>query len=180
MKKVKIGEKAPDFSLLNTSRENINLSHFKNKSLIIVFTRYVGCPVCQVDTAQYAKDYSLVKEASMELLVVFQSEVSVLADFKEKELLPYVALSDVARSSYEAYGVESGIKGFLSSKNISPLINSFKAGKRHGRFEGNEFQYPAVFALDEEHRIIFSHYGEYIADSLKIPDVIRNLPEKGP
>ena len=173
--KLSCGDKAPDFSLLSASQRSTSLKTFANQPLIIIFTRYVGCPICQLDTVQYAKDYSLVRNAGMELLVVFQSEASILSKYKEQEFLPYIALSDVARASYDAYGVESGFAGFLSAKNLSPLVGAIKAGKKHGKFEGNEFQYPAVFVLDEDHRISFAHYGEYIADSLKIPDILKQI-----
>lgn len=174
-KKLSSGDFAPDFALMDGMNNTVRLSDYERKSLIVIFTRYVGCPVCQMDTINYAKAYSRVTEREMELIVVFQSAPEILKEYVGTKILPYIALSDVQRQSYSDYHVKSGVGGFLSPKNIGPLLKSVRQGNRHGKFEGNEFQYPAVFVLDKNHKISFAYYGKTITDSLSIENILENL-----
>ena len=43
-----------------------------------------------------------------------------------------------------------------------------EAGFAHGDYEGNELQLPALFILDDQGTVLYSHYAEHLMD---MPDV---------
>ena len=47
--KVDVGDKAPSFSMNSVNKGLIELSRYSGASLVLVFGRYFGCPVCQDD-----------------------------------------------------------------------------------------------------------------------------------
>lgn len=170
-----LNQQAPTFNLTNQSGENINLDSFAGKPLVLLFARYVGCPVCQMDTNEYKRHYDELKQAGVEVAMVFQSSTDILQQYATQETLPFTVLSDPKGKAYKQYGVEWGVTGFLSVKNISPIVKSIKSGYRHGKFEGNEFQYPAVFIIDGDKNIRFAHYGKTVSDSLSPSEVLSEI-----
>lgn len=171
-KRLNVNDLAPNLILKNSQGEQVTLDTFSGKPLALIFMRYVGCPVCQMDTIAYKQQYQALKDAGLEIAMVFQSSTENLEQFEVQKVLPFTVLSDPKGSSYKQYGVDWGITGFLSPKNLSPIFNSFKSGHKHGKFEGNEFQYPAVFLIDADRKIRFTHYGETVSDLLSPEQVL--------
>lgn len=170
-------QQAPSFSLTNQSGDAITLDSFTGKPLALLFARYVGCPVCQMDAMEYKRHYEALKQAGVEVAMVFQSSTDILEQYATQETLPFTVLSDPKGKTYKQFGVEWGVTGFLSMKNISPIVKSIKSGYRHGKFEGNEFQYPAVFIIDSEKKVRFTHYGKTVSDSLSPADLLSKIQQ---
>lgn len=172
-KGLNINDMAPEFNLQDAQGNSFNLSDLAGKPVALLFMRYVGCPVCQMDTIEYKQQYQALKDAGLEVVMIFQSSLDNLQRYSVQEVLPFTTLSDPKRKIYKAYGAEWGIGGFLSLKNLSPIVRSVKSGHRHGKFEGNEFQYPAAFIIDADGRIRFSHYGKTVTDAIN-PQTLLN------
>ncbi|MCK5670294.1 redoxin domain-containing protein, partial [Candidatus Bathyarchaeota archaeon] len=47
--KVGVGDSAPGFSMDSVNKGKIEFSSYSGASLVLVFGRYFGCPVCQDD-----------------------------------------------------------------------------------------------------------------------------------
>ena len=45
-------------------------------------------------------------------------------------------------------------------------------GLSHGEYEGNELQLPAVFIIDENNKVIYSHYAEDGADIPRAREIL--------
>ncbi|MGB0956315.1 MAG: peroxiredoxin-like family protein [Panacagrimonas sp.] len=168
-----IDDVAPEFNLQDADGHSFSLSDLVGKPVALLFMRYVGCPVCQMDTIEYKQQYQALKDAGLEVVMVFQSSLDNLQRYSVKEVLPFTTLSDPKGEVYKAYGAGWGIGGFLSVKNLSPMVRSLKSGHRHGKFEGNEFQYPAAFIIDMDGRVRFSHYGKTVTDGIS-PQALLN------
>jgi len=165
-KRLAINNTAPRFRLNDPKGNAVTLDSFKGKAFALLFTRYVGCPVCQMDTIEFKKQYHNFVDAGLEVVMIFQSTPERLREFSVHEVLPFPTLSDVKGVAYESYGVSAGLLGFFSVKNISPIMRSLRSGHKHGKFEGNEFQYPAAFIIDEEQKVRHVHYGKTVTDSI--------------
>lgn len=177
-KRLEINDLAPELNLQSVRGEFVSLTDFSGKPTAVIFMRYVGCPVCQMETIAYKQQYETLRDTGLEVLMVFQSSVENLQRYAVQEALPFTTLSDPKGSAYKAWGAEWGIGGFISPKNLSPIVKSLKAGHRHGKFEGNEFQYPAAFIVDTEGRIRFCHYGKTVSDAItpqQLLQAFRNL-----
>ena len=49
MVRVSVGDYAPDFTLDSVNVGIVSLSGYLGKKVVIIFGRYFGCPVCQLD-----------------------------------------------------------------------------------------------------------------------------------
>lgn len=67
---IAVGKKAPDFKLQNLDGEEVSLSDFKGKKVMINFWA-TWCPPCKAETPHMVKYYDeKAKEANMEILAV--------------------------------------------------------------------------------------------------------------
>jgi thioredoxin-dependent peroxiredoxin len=172
---LKPGDRAPEFELPDQHGNATTLSQFRGKTLVLYFTRYVGCPVCQMEMVEFSKRCGDFKSSGAELVIVTQSAVDRLAGFSVDNHFEFKVLSDIRRQAYRHYQVGCGLMGALSPKNVGPILRSLIKGYKHGRFEGNELQYPAQFIIDENQIVVFAHYGRNISDSLPAEELLARL-----
>jgi len=172
---LKSGDAAPFFSLEDHNGSTVTLDRFRGKRLVLYFTRYVGCPVCRMQLSTLSARYGEFEDMDVEVAVITQSSVERLNGFAEKTPIGFVLLSDPERQSYRDYDIKYGLSGMLSPRNIMPILRSVKAGYRHGPFEGNEFQYPAQFIIDEKGMIQFVYYGKTVSDALSVDTLLEEL-----
>jgi thiol peroxidase len=55
-KELKVGDKAPDFELLNNDLKTVNLSAFRNKVLVISSVPSLDTPVCDMETRRFNEE----------------------------------------------------------------------------------------------------------------------------
>ena len=75
------GDTAPDFSLPDAAGTTVSLSDFKGRPLVLVFSRYVGCPVCQMTSFELTRAAPDFDRAGAALAIVFQSSPERLSAF---------------------------------------------------------------------------------------------------
>ena len=160
MPRVKPGDTAPDFTIDSVNMGIITLRDFRGHKILLIFSRYFGCPVCQLEFDEL-RDF-LKSQASLKAIYVNQSLPESARKFIEGKGVdfPVITSPKVAGKYelYELYGV-----GKLSPVSIIEIfLKSRKArrlGKKHGSYEGVETQSPAQFLIDEEGRIIIAEFG---------------------
>ncbi|MDY6957328.1 MAG: peroxiredoxin-like family protein [Pseudomonadota bacterium] len=171
MTKLTTGDHAPDFSLPDAGGNTVSLADFKGKPLVLVFSRYVGCPVCQMTTVELTRAAPEFERAGAALAIVFQSGPERLAAFAQRQGQGAALLGDPEGRSYAAYGVEASLAGYLAPGNLPVLFRAVRQGFGHGAFEGRETQQPAAFVIDGNGQIRQAHYGRNITD-LPDPNVL--------
>lgn len=167
MAKLTKSERAPDFSLPDAGGQTVSLADFKGKPLVLIFNRYVGCPVCQMSTVELVRAAREFERAGAALAIVFQSSPERLAAFAARHGQGAALLADPEGRSYAAYGVQASLAGYLAPANLPVLFRALRQGYGHGAFEGRETQLPAAFVIDGDGVIRQAHYGRNIAD---LPD----------
>ena len=121
------GEVAPGFTLKSDSGENISLSDFLGKKVVLYFYPKDGTPGC----TQEAKEFrDLAQEFEKEKAVVIgisKDSVQSHQRFKQNNNLPFTLLSDPEGKVLEAYGVwkERSLYGrtFLGTERSTFLID---------------------------------------------------------
>ncbi|PQO38178.1 peroxiredoxin family protein [Blastopirellula marina] len=73
---LKVGDKAPAFTLDAESAEPVKLADFKGKKLVITFNRANWCPFCMKQITDLQKHYGDIQDAGADLLVVFREEAT--------------------------------------------------------------------------------------------------------
>jgi peroxiredoxin len=175
--KLKVGDKAPDFQF-ETPWE-VGKSFFKDagsKPAVLVFLRYLGCPVCQIDMANLKREINLIEQKGAVLFVILQSSPSTVAASTKKEDWPFTIICDPRGDLFQLYHVEYG--SILKYMHPAGLIMAVKAtlkGYKHGKFEGHETQLPAVFIVAPDKTIKFAHYGENISDIPSTVTIAANI-----
>jgi peroxiredoxin Q/BCP len=165
--RVKPGDLAPDFTADSVNMGKVTLSDLKGHKILLIFSRYFGCPVCQLEFDELRE--FLRGHPSLKVLYVNQSLHESARKFIEgKEVdFPVIASQKVDGKYvlYELYEVRSlgpvsAIKILLKGRKAQTL------GKRHGPYEGIETQSPAQFLIDEDGKIISAEYGLFNAEKL--------------
>lgn len=105
MKHLKVGDKAPDFSVKDQSGNEIKLSDYAGKRVVVYFYPKDNTPGCTAQACNIRDNYSdLEKEGIIILGVSADSEVSH-EKFINKFDLPFTLLADVDKKMLNDYGV---------------------------------------------------------------------------
>ena len=164
--KLKVGDKAPDF-LFETPWEGEKRFYeaVGGNPAVLVFLRYLGCPICQIDMANLKREIDLIEQKKAVLFVFIQSSPETVASATKQEDWPFTIICDPKGDLFKLYHVEPG--SILRYMHPAGLIMAIKAtfqGYKHGKFEGKETQLPAVFIVAPDKTIKFTHYGEHLSD----------------
>ena len=65
---LEIGQKAPDFKLINTDRKEVTLENFKGKNLVFFFFPMAWTSTCTKQMCTVQEDYSVYSELNTEVV----------------------------------------------------------------------------------------------------------------
>ena len=102
---LKIGDKAPDFTLKNKDGKEVSLSDFLGKKVVLYFYPKDNTPGCTREACAFSESYSGFTEKNIEVIGISKDSVGSHSKFAEKYALPFVLLSDPELSAINAYGV---------------------------------------------------------------------------
>ena len=157
--KIKVGDKAPHFKIESYNEGIIDLSELIGKQkIVLIFSRYFGCPICQLDFNILLEKVSEIKEKGAKLLYITQSGEKVAKEFIEKYNVDFPIIPSSKDELYAEYGLGLMTAGAVT-KVRSKLKEASKLGIGHGDFEGWEKQGPGQFVIDEQGNIIHERKG---------------------
>jgi len=117
---IKVGDKAPDFTLADTEKKARSLSEFRGKKTILAFYPGAFTGVCTKELCTMRD--SISKFSSMNAQVVGISVDSPFANkgFANQNNLQFPLLSDYKREVVKKYGIElmnfGGLEGYNAAK----------------------------------------------------------------
>lgn len=163
----KAGDRLPDFTADTPFVKGKKLSDLVGKKTAVVFLRYYGCTLCQLELQQYAKEYQKIKNAGCDLIVVLQSDPDLVAEeLGTPEKFPFAVLCDPGQEMYRELNIPAAesIREMIGEKEMQKIQRARIEGLRHGAYEGEELQKPAMFLVDEKLNILYAHYGKTAGD----------------
>ena len=167
--RVQLGDTLPDAAVDTPFEAGLPLSQVVGgKPTMLVFLRYSGCPLCQLDMHELAAGYDAIRAAGGQAVVVLQSDPQKLAgELGGPAALPYTILCDPEKKLYERLAVWPAASQMeLMGPGLMEKMAQVEArGIRHGDYEGDEMQLPAAFAVDGQLRVTWAHYGQGLADT---------------
>lgn len=101
---LKEGDKAPDFTLKNDQDEDVTLSDFKGKKVVLYFYPKDNTPGCTKEACSFRDVYDDILEAGAVVIGISKDNASSHQRFRNKNNLPFYLLSDPDNSVIEAYG----------------------------------------------------------------------------
>ena len=102
---IEIGTKAPDFTLKDKNGNDISLSDFLGKKIVLYFYPKDNTPGCTRQACAFAGTYEKFKNKNIEVIGISKDSVASHVKFAEKYDLPFILLSDPERKAIEAYEV---------------------------------------------------------------------------
>jgi peroxiredoxin len=177
--RLKEGQKAVDFEVKDILGNEISLSDYKGKKLLLSFYRYASCPLCNLRVNELIQYEPIFREKGMEMLAVFESPKESINEYVGKQNAPFPIIADPKRKLYKLYGVETSVLGtlraFLKPSRFKEAMNKgFKAGKS----EGAKTLIPADFIIDANLNISKSYYGKDIGDHMPIEMIMKEVLKK--
>lgn len=143
---IKIGEPAPNFTLLGSDNIEHSLSDFKGKKVILYFYPKDNTPGCTTEACDFRDNSSIICEKNAIILGISKDSISSHNKFIEKFSLPFILLADESKEVCSLYDVikEKNIYGkkilgierstFIIDEN-GILINEFRKVKVKGHVE---------------------------------------------
>ncbi len=133
MKHLKIGDQAPEFTAKDQNGNEVKLSDFTGKRVVIYFYPKDNTPGCTAQACNLRDNYSELQEQGIVILGVSADSEKSHIKFIDKFELPFPLLADTEKELINLYGVW-GEKKFM------------------GRvYDGI---HRTTFVLDEDHEII--------------------------
>lgn len=121
---LKKGDNAPDFTGIDQNGEQISLSDFKGKKLVLFFYPKDNTPGCTAEACNLRDNYDELKAAGFELLGVSPDSPKKHQNFIKKFGLPFPLLADTEQEVLKAYGVW-GPKKFMGRSFIGVHRTTF-------------------------------------------------------
>lgn len=127
MNTLKVGDKAPQFTLLDQHENSVSLNQFTGKKVLVYFYPKALTPGCTTQACGLRDSKSELDKLNVVVLGISSDLPKKLAQFEEKKALNFTLLSDPEHQVAEAFGVW-GEKKFMGKTydgihRISFLIN---------------------------------------------------------
>ena len=100
-----IGDHAPNFTLKDKNGNDVSLSDFIGKRVVLYFYPKDNTPGCTRQACAFAGAYKQFEAKGVEVVGISKDSVASHVKFAEKYDLPFILLSDPDRVAIEAYGV---------------------------------------------------------------------------
>lgn len=94
MSKVKVGKKVPDFTLPATGDQDIALSAFSGKNVVLYFYPKDSTSGCTTEGQNFRDKIATFRRRKTAILGVSRDSIKSHENFKEKQAFPFELLSD--------------------------------------------------------------------------------------
>lgn len=100
-----VHDQAPDFTLPDKDGNNVTLSTFRGKKVVLYFYPRDNTPGCTRQACAFAGAYADFQSINAVVIGISKDSVASHQKFAEKYELPFILLSDPELQAIQAYGV---------------------------------------------------------------------------
>ena len=122
---LKVGDKAPEFNLKDSSDKDVTLKDFKGKRIILYFYPKDNTPGCTKEACNFRDNWDLLKKNNVVVIGISKDNAASHQKFIEKFDLPFILLTDPepfkVSSDYDSYG----LKKFMGKEYMGMMRNTF-------------------------------------------------------
>jgi len=127
---IKIGDKAPDFTLPDTNMKPRNLTEFLGSKVVLAFFVGAFTSVCTKEMCAFRDSMAKLVDLKAQVIGISVNDPFSNKEFAEKNRLPFPILSDYNRETLRAYGLLypnfAGLQGYTVAKRSIFILD--KAG----------------------------------------------------
>lgn len=124
MATLKVGDKAPDFKGVNQHGNEVALSDFKGKKLILYFYPKDNTPGCTAESCNLNENYQFWLDKGFEVVGVSPDSVQSHLKFAEKYGLSFNLIADTEKEILQTYGAW-GLKKMYGREYMGVLRKTF-------------------------------------------------------
>jgi peroxiredoxin Q/BCP len=128
MATLKEGDIAPDFTAKDQNGNDVTLSGFKGKNVILYFYPKDDTPGCTLEACSFRDNYQSLVGQGFEVIGVSTDDEKSHKKFEKKFNLPFTLIADNDKKIVEEYGVwvEKSMYGktYMGTARTTFLINS--------------------------------------------------------
>jgi peroxiredoxin Q/BCP len=121
---VREGQPAPDFTLVSDTGEEVSLSDFRGRPVVLYFYPKDDTPGCTTQARGIRDAYGEFEQSGAVVLGISPDSVKRHVKFKEKYGLPFTLLADPEHEVAERYGVW-GEKRFMGKTFLGVSRSTF-------------------------------------------------------
>lgn len=175
--KLKQGDKAPQFSTTDINGNQINLSDYADKKVMLAFFRYAGCPWCNLAIHRLTLEYEKLSSKGLHVIAIVQSKKeNIMKNIMDRHTPqpPFPIIADPEKKLYNLYGVRPSLLKVIPSVMEIPawLNSSTKHNFKQSTIDGSLLMVPAQFLITEKEQKIFkAHYGANFNDNISFVDL---------
>ncbi len=107
---IRIGQKAPDFTLPADDGSRFTLSEFLGRRILLVFYPGDETPVCTRQLCDYRDGIEAFAELGVDVVGISRDDADSHRRFRERHDLPFILLSDPDMAVAEQYGCRGLIR----------------------------------------------------------------------
>lgn len=105
---VKVGDRAPDFTLPSLTGESVSLASFlSKKDIVLYFYPKDQTPGCTAEACAFRDSYEVFQEAGAEVIGISSDSEKSHQQFATQHHLPFILLSDPGGVVRKRYGVRA-------------------------------------------------------------------------
>jgi peroxiredoxin Q/BCP len=128
MATLKEGELAPDFTAKDQNGNNVTLSSFRGKNVILYFYPKDDTPGCTLEACSFRDNYQSLVGQGFEVIGVSTDDEKSHKKFEKKFSLPFTLIADNDKKIVEEYGVwvEKSMYGktYMGTARTTFVINA--------------------------------------------------------
>ena len=155
---LKVGDKAPDFNLLNANNERVSLSSFKGKKVVVLFFPLANTGVCTKEMCTFRDELKSYENLNAQILGISVDSPFTLKLWAEKNNYTFPLLSDFNKEAATSFGA---------------LYDIFAPGKLD--FKGVAKR--SAFVIDAEGKIKYAEVLENAGDEPNYQAIQKALSE---
>ena len=117
---VQVGEKAPEFTLIDADRKPRSLSEFRGKNVVLAFFPGAFTGVCTKEMCALRDSMTRFNEMNAQVVAISVDSPFANKGFAAQNNLQFPLLSDFTRAVVKSYGIVldgfAGIEGYSTAK----------------------------------------------------------------
>ena len=126
--RIKVGDKAPDFTLPDTDKNPRSLQEFLGKKIVLAFFVGAFTSTCTKEMCEFRDSMARLIDLNAQVIGISVNDPFSNKAFSEKNRLPFPILSDYKREVTRTYELElhnfAGLDGYTVAKRSIFVIDS--------------------------------------------------------
>jgi peroxiredoxin Q/BCP len=136
------GDAAPAFTLKDADSNDVSLSDFAGRKVIVYFYPAASTPGCTKQACDFRDNLAELNGAGLAVLGISPDKPEKLAKFRDAENLTFPLLSDPSKSTLEAYGAFG--EKMMYGKKVTGVIRSTFLVDESGNIEVAQYNVKAT------------------------------------